>query len=101
MKKIILLFVIGLAITGCSTVKSGGDTKLLVLNGKVEALGMSTFQYGTHTLSSAEKTYALKSDKVDLKTYEGKMVILKGVKVAGYPVDGGPELIDVQEIGNK
>nr|WP_121272408.1 hypothetical protein [Pedobacter schmidteae] len=64
-------------------------------------LTFNTFQYGTHTLNSGEKTYALKSSKVDLKNYEGKTVILKVVKVAGYPVDGGRELIDVQEIANK
>ncbi|MNL56264.1 hypothetical protein D3C87_1797430 [compost metagenome] len=96
-----LLFVAALAIAGCNTVKPAGDTNLLVLGGKVEALGMSTFQYGTHLLNTGDKTYALKSDKLNLKSYEGKEVVLKGVKVTGYPVDGGPEFIDVQEISNK
>lgn len=100
MKRIVLLLVVGLAIAGCSTVKPGTDKNLIVLKGKVEPLGMTTFQYGTHTISSANKTYALKSSKVNLKDYEGKDVIIKGLKVAGYPVDGGPELIDVQEVSN-
>jgi len=101
MKKIVLLLVVGLAIAGCSTVKSGTDQNLVVLQGKVEPLGMSTFQYGTHVISAANIIYALKSSKVNLKEYEGKEVTVKGLKVAGYPIDGGPEFIDVQEVTNK
>lgn len=101
MKRILLLLVISLAMADCSTVKPVADKDLVIVSGKLSALGMSTFQYGTHTLNAGEKTYALKSRKVDLKVYEGKDVIVKGLKVAGYPVDGGPEFIDVQEISNK
>ncbi|WP_316814718.1 hypothetical protein [Pedobacter nyackensis] len=100
MKQIVLLLVIGFAIVGCSGVKPAADQNLVILGGKLEALGMSTFQYGTHILNSGATTYALKSSKVDLKTYAGKNVVVKGLKVAGYPVDGGPELIDVQEVSN-
>lgn len=98
MKQIILLLVIGLAIAGCLAVKPAADKNLVILKGKIEVLGMSTFQYGTHILNSEGKTYALKSTKVNLKSYEGKDVIVKGLKVAGYPVDGGPELLDVLEV---
>ena len=101
MKKIVLLLVIGFAIAGCSGLKPAAHKDLIVLSGKLEALGMSTFQYGTHILNSAGKTYALKSSKVNLKSYEGKDVIIKGLKVAGYPVDGGPEFLDVQEVDNQ
>jgi hypothetical protein len=101
MKIIALLLVMGLAIASCNTVKPGGDKNLLVVSGKIEALGMSTFQYGTHTLNAGDKTYALKSSSIDLKTYEGKEVVVKGLKVAGYPVDGGPEFIDVKEVSVK
>jgi hypothetical protein len=101
MKRILLLLVIGFAMAGCSGIKPVADKNLLILSGKIAALGMSTFQYGTHTLTAGDKTYALKSSQVDLKAYEGKEVILKGIKVAGYPVDGGPEFVDVQEISNK
>lgn len=101
MKRIVLLFVVGLAIVGCSTVKSGTDKNMVVLKGKIEPLGMSTFQYGTHIINAADKIYALKSSKVNLATYEGKDVVVKGLKVAGYPVDGGPEFIDVLEVSDK
>jgi hypothetical protein len=101
MKKIVLLLIVGLAIAGCANVKPAADKSLVVLSGKLEALGMSTFQYGSHILNSGGKTYALKSAKVNLKSYEGKEVIVKGLKVAGYPVDGGPEFLDVQEVDNQ
>lgn len=98
MKKIVLLIVIGLAVAGCNSVKPAADKNLMVLHGRIEALGMSTFQYGTHTLKTNDKLYALKSSKVDLKSFEGKDVVVKGLKIAGYPVDGGPEFIDVKDI---
>lgn len=101
MKQMLLLLVFSLAIVGCSAVKPAANKNLLVLSGKLEALGMSTFQYGTHILNSGGKTYALKSSKVNLKSYEGKNVIIKGLKVAGYPVDGGPEFLDVLEVGGQ
>jgi ecotin len=56
--------------------------------------GMTTYQYGTHTIGK----FALKSSKVDLKKYEGKKVTIIGKKVPGYPLDGGPELIEVSKI---
>lgn len=101
MKRILLLLVVGLAAAGCSGLKPVADKNLVIVSGKLSALGMSTFQYGTHILNAGDKTYVLKSSKVDLKVYEEKDVIVKGLKVAGYPVDGGPEFIDVQEISNK
>lgn len=100
MKKVVLLLIIGFAIAGCSGVKPATDQNLVIVTGKLEALGMSTFQYGTHILNAGGTTYALKSSKVDLKTYEGKDVVIKGLKVVGYPIDGGPEFLDVQEVSN-
>ena len=64
-------------------------------SGNLQKLGMSTFQYGTHLLKAENKTYALKSGSINLDTYLDKKVTIKGRKVVGYPVDGGPELIDV------
>ncbi|MDN3588924.1 hypothetical protein QWY86_19765 [Pedobacter aquatilis] len=62
--------------------------------GTIQKLGMSTFQYGTHILKTADKTYALKST-FSLDPYLDKTVTIKGKKVKGYPLDGGPELVDV------
>ncbi|PWS28522.1 hypothetical protein DHW03_01295 [Pedobacter yonginense] len=74
----------------------GGD--VITLSGSIQKLSISTYQYGTHTISSSGKPYALKSSSVILDTYLDKQVTLKGTKVAGYPVDGGPELIEVSEV---
>jgi uncharacterized protein YceK len=101
MRRIVLLLIVGLAIAGCTTVKPVADKSQVTLTGKLNPMGMSTFQYGTHLLNANKQIYALKSSKVDLKAYEGKEVIVKGLKVVGYPVDGGPDFIDVQEISNK
>lgn len=99
MKKLLILLAMGITFAGCSTAKSGsGNTNLIELTGKIEKLGMSTFQYGSHTIQANGKTYALKSTKVNLDEYSDKEVILKGTKVAGYPVDNGPELLEVASL---
>lgn len=71
---------------------------MVTLSGTVQEMGMTTFQYGTHKIKAGEKTYALKSDMVKLADYADKAVTLKGRKVAGYPLEGGPELIEVSTI---
>jgi hypothetical protein len=101
MKKILLLLSIVAIISSCKTLKSGANTDTITLNGKITELGMSTFQYGTHLISADDKTYALKSATVKLANFIDKSVTLKGKKVAGYPVDGGPDLIEVSEISIK
>jgi hypothetical protein len=103
MKKLLFLLVIGAVAAGCSTTKQKPTppSNVIELSGKLEKLGMSTFQYGTHVLKSADKTYALKSDKLSLDGYVGKEVTLKGTKVDGYPIEAGPDLIEVQEITSK
>ena len=101
MKKILFLLLIGSAIAGCSMKKKVGDKSLLILNGKLEKIGMTTFQYGTHILTVDSKTYALKSSKINLDTYAGKEVTVKGTKVDGYPIENGPDLIEVEEVISK
>ncbi|ARS38931.1 hypothetical protein CA265_04245 [Sphingobacteriaceae bacterium GW460-11-11-14-LB5] len=75
--------------------KNGGDVTTVTASGTIEKLGMTTFQYGTHLLKADNKTYALKSANINLDTYLDKKVTIKGRKVAGYPLDGGPELVEV------
>jgi hypothetical protein len=101
MRKILILLFVGFAIVSCNTAKQAGSKNLIKLSGKLEKIGMTTFQYGTHTLQVDAKTYALKSSKVDLNAYADKEVTLKGTKVDGYPVENGPELIEVVEITSK
>jgi hypothetical protein len=74
---------------------------LIELTGNLEATGMTSYQYGSHTLTTADTFYALKSGSQDLTAFEGKKVRIKGEKVEGYPVDGGPEYIEVKEISEE
>ncbi len=95
MKKILILSLFVAAISGCSSMKNGGNSTTVTASGTIEKLGMTTFQYGTHLLKANNKTYALKSANINLDTYLDKKVTIKGRKVAGYPLDGGPELVEV------
>ena len=73
-------------------------TKSIEAEGKIEAIGMTSWQYGTHTLTNDENFYALRSKTVNLQQYEGKTVKIIAEKVEGYPVDGGPEFLEVLSI---
>lgn len=103
MKKTLLLvlsvFVAGMS--GCSTMKNKTTAEMVTLTGTIEEAGMTTYQYGTHKIKAAAKTYALKSSKINLNDYTEKPVTIKGTKVSGYPLEGGPELIEVLEISAK
>lgn len=98
MKKLIILFAVAFSFAGCSSMKSSKDTAAVTLNGKIEKIGMTTYQYGTHTINSDHTTYALKSSSVDLNAFENKDVQLSGTKVPGYPVENGPILIEVTSV---
>lgn len=74
--------------------KDSDTATRVTATGTIQKLGMSTFQYGTHVLKTANKTYALKST-FSLDPYLDKKVTIKGKKVSGYPLDGGPEFVDV------
>lgn len=101
MKKLILLLALGLGVAGCSSMKSGKDTLTYHLTGKIEKTGMTTYQYGTHTITTGDHTYALRSSSVDLNKFENKEVQLTGKKVPGYPVENGPALIEVTSVKEK
>ena len=62
--------------------------------GTIQEQGITTYQYGTHTISG----YALRSNSVTLDDYINQYVTVVGHKINGYPVDGGPDYIEVDEI---
>ncbi|HET8886595.1 MAG TPA: hypothetical protein VFM70_09625 [Salinimicrobium sp.] len=68
------------------------------ITGTIEQQGITTYQYGTHTISSEEESYALKSDAVNLDNYLNQEVTITAEKITGYPVDGGPEYLLVLEV---
>lgn len=95
MKKILALSLFVAVLSGCSSMNNNTTGRSLMLSGKIEKLGMTTFQYGTHLLKTENKTYALKSDAIKLDEFVNKSVTIKGKKVIGYPLEGGPDLIEV------
>ncbi len=95
MKRTLILLLFIVTISSCSSMRNGSSAGRITVTGTIEKLGMSTFQYGTHLLKTNNKTYALKSSQIKLDVYIDKTVTIKGIKVAGYPIDGGPELIEV------
>ena len=64
------------------------------ITGIIKEQDMTTYQYGTHTLSG----YALRSNTVSLDDYVNQNVTIVGYKVNEYPVDGGPYYIEVEKI---
>jgi hypothetical protein len=98
MKKIIILMVLGSFFLACKTIQPSVNTHVVDLSGVLQKPGMTTYQYGTHVLTSEGKRYALKSGTVNLDNYVDKKVKIKGTKVEGYPVENGPELLEVTDI---
>jgi len=97
-KALILLSIVVAGLSSCSTVKNSATSEDITLTGTIQEFGMTTFQYGSHKMKSADTLYALRSSKVQLQDYLDKAVTLKGTKVAGYPIEGGPALIEVTSI---
>lgn len=56
--------------------------------------------YGTHVLvdGNGRILYALKSNRLDLDRYVGKEVTVSGELIGGYPVEGGPEYMNVDKL---
>jgi hypothetical protein len=74
------------------------ETYPFQFKGLVKKQMVTTYMYGTHTITEEGKTYALKSSTVNLDQYVDKTVTVKGNKIDGYPVDNGPEYIDVKAV---
>lgn len=102
--KIISMFLVALpllfftATCNQSTGDKQEDPDQLTVSGLIEAQGMTSYQYGTHTLTNEETFYALKSETVDLDEYINKEVTITAQKISGYPLSGGPEYLLVLEI---
>ena len=90
--------ILGSFFIACKTVKTAGGSNAVEVSGVVQKPGMTTYQYGTHVLNADGKTYALKSATLNLDTYVDKNVKVKGTMVEGYPLENGPELLEVTEI---
>tara|TARA_B100000795_G_C22438197_1_gene300825 strand:- start:195 stop:476 length:282 start_codon:yes stop_codon:yes gene_type:complete len=85
----LLGILICLSVSSCNKDENNVET-----NGTIQKQGITTYQYGTHVITG----YALRSGTLDLDNYIGQTVTVVGYLVKGYPVDGGPDYIEVEEI---
>lgn len=92
----ILSLLLLLAIYSCGASKQ--DSGTLTYEGFLEVQGITTYQYGSHTLTTDNGVYALTSDTIILDDFDSEAVIITAKKVNGYPVDGGPIYLNVQRI---
>ncbi len=69
--------------------------------GVIQKSGITIYMYGSHTITNGNKLYALQSIHINLDLYIDQKVKVKGAKITGYPVDSGPELIDVKAVEKK
>ncbi|MDP6922213.1 MAG: hypothetical protein QGH06_04480 [Lutibacter sp.] len=91
-KSLFVGIIICLSAVSCDT--DDGNPAMVEITGTIQKQGVTTYQYGTHTVSG----YALRSSVVILDDYVNQNVTLVGHKIDGYPVDGGPDYIEVEEI---
>lgn len=97
--KITFNFLTGLILIFFSTTCNTGDNPDgLEITGTIQEQGMTSYQYGTHTLTNNETFYAIKSDGVDLNNYLNQEVTVKAEKIEGYPIEGGPDYLRVLEV---
>ena len=93
-------FFAALLFLNCSKLPTGPDIYYSIsCEGTIKKQGITTYQYGTHILiDSKGTTYALKSDTIKLDDYTNRKFIVKGELVSGYPVDCGPNYLNVKRI---
>lgn len=99
MKTFKLLFVgaiICLSAISCNKNEVNSDNKgdKIEITGTIQKQGITTYQYGTHTLSG----YALRSSTENLDEYVNQNVTVVGHKISGYPIEGGPDFIEVEKL---
>ena len=95
MKTLKIIFfgtVICLSVISCR--KGHNNLDSIEVSGTIQKQEMTTYQYGTHTISG----YALRSSSISLDDYINQSVTIVGKKNEGYPIDGGPDYLEVELI---
>lgn len=84
----------------CSEITSTSSTfeESFEVTGTIQEQGITSYQYGTHTLTNEETFYALKSETVNLDKYIGQEVRVIAVEIEGYPLEGGPPYLLVLKL---
>lgn len=78
----------------------GSDEYTVSCTGVLTEQGITSYMYGTHNIGCCGHFYALRSSSISLQDYVGQTVTVTGDLVSGYPVDGGPDFLDVTGIQN-
>jgi hypothetical protein len=101
MKKLIFLILMLVVLVGCKSGEVKNTDNLVVRSGVITKLEMSTWMYGTHVLSDeGGKPLTALEGNTDLNfdKYQGEKVEVTGTLKEGYPLNGGPELLEVKTI---
>jgi len=101
MKKLILLGLSFAILGGCSSHKIKENNDTVTRSGILTKIEMSSWMYGSHLLSddTGKPLTALKKDETfEFDKYQGEKVEVTGKIIEGYPVDGGPEYLEVESI---
>jgi hypothetical protein len=77
---------------------SQNTNKALEITGLIAKQGVTTYQYGSHTIKTEKDLYTLKSSNINLDDYIGKTITIVGEKIDGYPISGGPIYVKVLKI---
>jgi len=92
-KILMIFFIVSIAASSCNK-----DSFDIEFTGMILETGITTYQYGSHTISGNGEFYALRSNDLNLDDFVGQEKSVKGNFIDDYPVDGGPEYIEVIEI---
>ena len=92
MKKLILL--VSILTLSLSCEKSITTSIPVEITGVIQKQGVTSYMYGTHVISG----FALRSNTILLDNYINYNLTIVGYKIDGYPVDGGPDYIEVTDI---
>lgn len=92
LKAFSVVIILCVAVISCS--KETENQKNIEVTGTIHQQGITFYQYGTHTIEG----YALRSSVVNLDDYVGQQVTVVGYKIDGYPIEGGPDYLEVVEV---
>lgn len=94
---LMLVVVAGAAASECGACDAGRE---ITATGLLKKQGITTYMYGSHVIRDevSNKSYALTSRTFELDRYLDRRVTVKGRQVAGYPVEGGPEYLEVTSV---